>query len=410
MPKIPFFSRFFGNKQKESQHGVVVGFGYTVGKYIEPTFKRMIQYYLCDPNVKGAIDELAETSVGHGFHLTGKNEQALKIAKDWCEQIDLDNINQNIARELWATGNAFLEKVDPNNLVNVVHLPVSSITKIKADVYGNIQAYIQELGGHQKKLSPNRIIHFAWNRIDGSLIGRGLLEPLLRKGLGYTWKKADGTLQTDYRPSYQEIMEEIEDSMRKVLRRYVPRFVYKFSGFTDDEVNTHARKIKSLRPEDDVIIGVPNKERQDIKVDRLTTDPRSRLDPFIEFFHNARYTALETPTLKLFLEAGFTEASARTAVQVLDRKVAAFQRFLKRRIEREIIKPKVMQEMGWSRETEWRKAEIRLNWGQIEKPKIDLNALIQLARISAETGIQYITPEELRKVLRELGFPIEVSE
>lgn len=408
MPKIPFFS------MRERQTGIIVPLSSSLGygERISPSFKDMIDYYKTDPNVKGAIDELAETCVGHGFHLTCAEgfEDALEVAEEWCEEINLDGLNQVIARELWATGNCILEKVDPEPrpLVDIVHLPISSFKHIKIKQDGTIISYEQRIGGKSNTIPAKRVIHLAWNPIDGK-IGVGLLQPLLERGMGYTWKDASGTTHTEYRPSYREIMEEIEDSMRKVLRRYVPRFVYKFYGFTDDQVSSHASKIKSLRPEDDFIAGIPNKERQELKIDRLTTDPRSRLDPFIEFFHNARYTALETPTLKLFLEAGFTEASARTAVQVLDRKVAAFQRFLKREIERQILKPRVMQVMNWKRESQWKKANIRLNWGQIEQPKVDIEQLIRLADISARTGVQYITPEELRKILAKWGVPLEVA-
>lgn len=335
----------------------------------------MIDLYLTDPHVHAAIDEHAESCVGYGFELTGKDNVALEYAKDWCEINDQDGMNQVLTRELFATGNCILEMIDPPpELKKLRHLPIFSFTKIKANAQGNAISYTQKIDSLKATFENgtlNRLIHMQWNPIDNPLIGRGLLEPLLRDGIGYTWKDTSGTIHTENRPSYREIIEENEDSARLILQRYVPRHVYTFVGVSEDEVTAWAKKIRNLRPSDDIILGLTGKPKSEtFEVTRVETDPRSRLHPFFHYFNNAWMTALETPTLRLFLEAGFTEASARTAVQILDRKHEAFRRFFKRRIEQQILKPYVMQQMDWTDDKQWREAEIRLEWNK--PPPIEL--------------------------------------
>ncbi|MDH5267655.1 MAG: hypothetical protein OEW62_08280 [Candidatus Bathyarchaeota archaeon] len=44
------------------------------------------------------------------------------------------------------------------------------------------------------------------------------------------------------------------------------------------------------------------------------------------------------------------------------------------------------------------------------EPEIELDDIIRLAEISATSGIQYIRPDEVRKILVKLGFPLTEPE
>lgn len=417
--KIPFLPYYIGKQQvkKEVQQGIVTGFGVRYGsKIITPSFANMIDFYLSDPMCKGGIDELSETSVGHGGYFSAKNKDVLAYADDYAEEIDLDGLHQTWARELWATGNAITEKVDPDNIRNLVRLPISSFTHIKADKFGKITELKQKIDNDEKTWNSgelNRLIHFAWNPIDASLTGRGLLEPLLRQGLGYTWTGADNVEHDEKRPTFASIIEETEDSMRKVLIRYTPKFVYVFKGFGDDEINAATNKLKVLRPDDDVALNTTGQMgRQDITVTRLATDPRSRLDPFVEYFFNQKVMALETPSVKLFLEAGFTEASAQSAIQMVDRKVDAFRRFQKRKDERDVFKPLIIQNMKeLADKKKWKEAELRWNWNPIETPIVlaqDIVSAVQEAILSREEARKYFEKAgiELIAILAEKPAPV----
>ena len=106
----------------------------------------------------------------------------------------------------------------------------------------------------------------------------------------------------------------------------------------------------------------------------------------------------------LFLSAtthdSFTEASARAALEIAERKVMALQRFIKRTCEREIFTP-LIQQAG----LDPAKANCRINWGR-EKPEVQLKDLIRLAEISATSETSYVRPEEVRKNLIKAGFEL----
>ena len=109
---------------------------------------------------------------------------------------------------------------------------------------------------------------------------------------------------------------------------------------------------------------------------------------------------LSATTHDNFTTPGFTEASARAALEIAERKVMALQRFIKRTCEREIFTP-LIQQAG----LDPAKANCRLNWGT-EKPEVQLKDLIRLAEISATSETSYVRPEEVRKNLVKAGFEL----
>jgi len=79
----------------------------------------------------------------------------------------------------------------------------------------------------------------------------------------------------------------------------------------------------------------------------------------------------------------------------------ALQRFIKRIVEREIFAP-VIKQSG----LDPKKADCRLNWGMPETPEIELEDVVRLAEISATTRVQYVRPDEVRKILVKMGFEL----
>lgn len=392
----------------------VAGLTYKFGKTLKPTFEDITNYYFSDPTAKAAVDELGESTAGHGMEITGKNESAVRTATDFCETIELDELNLEWAKELWAVGNVLFQLLDPapQKIRAVTPIPISTIKRIYAEADGTITAFDQQIEGRTaKKLdtADGSYVFWRWNRFNRRMTGVGLLECLLRDGMGYYWEDSSGKTYFAARPSFQQSLERMEDSMRKAVEKYTPKYTYKFLGFKDTDMTAHKAAIESSRPEDDLLLSVPNKDHQDIVMQVLSTDPRNKLEPFIQHFVNARTLALQTPVLQLFIEAGFTEASARQAVAVLDRKIEAMQRFMRRNIEGTIIKPYVMQQERLTLD-EYKLADLNVNWKQIDKPKMSSGELIQILQLSATSGTQYITPEEARKILaKEFGLPLDLT-
>jgi hypothetical protein len=189
----------------------------------------------------------------------------------------------------------------------------------------------------------------------------------------------------------------IEKVMPEIFEKYAgPDELWVFAGASDEKLAEYQRLIKS-KPKAGARF-VYNKAEADVKT--VAVDPRARYEAYVEHVLNQVYLGGQTPLPKLFTTPGFTEASARAALEIAERKVMALQRFIKRTCEREIFYP-VIQQAGLNPV----EASCRLNWGT-EKPEAKLEDIIRLAEISASHGVEYIRPEEVRKNLIKSGFEL----
>jgi len=189
----------------------------------------------------------------------------------------------------------------------------------------------------------------------------------------------------------------IEKIMPEIFEKYAgPDELWIFAGASDEKLAEYQKLIKS-KPKAGARF-VYNKPEADVKT--VTVDPRARYEAYIEHILNQVYLGGQTPLPKLFTTPGFTEASARAALEIAERKVMALQRFIKRTCEREIFNPLIRQAGLDPAKANW-----RLNWGT-EKPEVKLEGLIRLAEISANHETSYVRPEEVRKNLIKAGFEL----
>lgn len=119
------------------------------------------------------------------------------------------------------------------------------------------------------------------------------------------------------------------------------------------------------------------------EVKPVTIDPRAQgFVYYIDHIVNQFYLGCETPLPRLFSTPGFTEASARAALDLHDMLIKPIQRYIKRQVEREIFNS-VLRQANFNP----LEAKIRLNWGSPETPELvpaDLIHATQLGLIRAE--------------------------
>ena len=147
----------------------------------------IMQYYRRDGRFKMAVDTKRDFSVGNGFYLTGDNEggpnttgsKILREIEDFCQAVNMDEINSNIARDMWATGNCFLS-LQPNITKDTVWdewslrlVPVETIQQIETDQDGKPSFYIQTLL-NRAKIEADKLSHFRMNRIGYGQFGEGM--------------------------------------------------------------------------------------------------------------------------------------------------------------------------------------------------------------------------------------------
>ncbi len=348
-------------------------------------FEECIEAYLKDPSCKAFVDFLADQVVGMGFYTTVNEvyphaEEAKRLVDGLCEQVNLDGLLQIGAREIIATGNSFWEKVEPSRLMDLRILPLTSISRIKRDVHGNIQGYVQSATYGGKTLTPERIIHFKWNPVNGESFGTGVLRPLLEK---LTISGGEN------RMSFLEMKARIERMLPEIFEKYAgPDELWVFEGVSDEQLTEYQRVIRS-KPK----AGARFVYNRPADIKTVQIDPRTQFQTYLEHIINQVYLGGQTPLPKLFTTPGFTEASANAAIEIAERKVLAIQRFIKRIVEKEVF-TLVVEQAG----LDPREAGCRLNWGTPERPKIVVSDLLK----AAELGL--VSAEEFRGMMKNLGW------
>ena len=132
----------------------------------------------------------------------------------------------------------------------------------------------------------------------------------------------------------------IEKIMPEIFEKYAgPDELWIFAGASDEKLAEYQKLIKT-KPKAGARF-VYNKAEADIKT--VSVDSRARYEAYIDHILNQIYLGGQTPLPKLFTTPGFTEASAKAALEIAERKVMALQRFIKRTCERQIFTPLIQQ-------------------------------------------------------------------
>ena len=237
-------------------------------------------------------------------------------------------------------------------------------------------------GNAGNELKPEAVIHWRLNGDVPSGFGVGLLQVLLHTL----------TIDTDKRPSYAWMKAKIEKILPSIFTKYAgPDVVVQLEGQKEDTIKKYESAIKN-RPEEGQWLFSGAKS---VGVFPVTIDPRARFEYYIDHMVNQFYLGCETPLPRLFSTPGFTEATARAALDLQDMLIKPVQRYIKRQVEKEIFAVIVAQN-GF----EAAKAKVRLNFGSPETPEMVPGDLIR----AAELGL--VREEEFRKNAVKFGWEL----
>ena len=363
----------------------------------------LMQLYYRDPTCKSSVDLLAASTVGMGFYTTVDEKypqatSAKACVDDFCETINLDKLLNEMAKPLIATGNDFWLRLSPDNLTEVLRMPIDAVFKINLDAVPGYRIPHKVTGYKLKPiyaatnaavdqdiLSPESVIHWQLNPTVASGFGVGLLQVLLH------------TLSVggDKRPAFAQMKAKMERLMPKVIEKYAgPDVVVGLPGAKPEAIKAFEKAIKN-RPEEGAWLFHAFK---DATVTPVTIDPRAiGFKNYIDHMINQCYLGVETPLPRLFSTPGFTEASANAALELQDMLIRPVQRYVKRKVEREIFSV-ILAQNGFDSV----KAGMRLNWGTPDQPELLLSDLIAAA--TAPTPL--IRPEEFRKNASKSGWEL----
>ena len=354
----------------------------------------VMKLYERDPACKASVDLLAASTVGMGFYTTvnknyEKAEDAKRVVDKFNEEANLDALLCDMARILIACGNDFWLKITPERLTELNRLPVDAVERIH-------QTYIKEKGlklpyqveGYKLRqsyggeiLRKEAVIHWRINCLDISGFGTGVLQVLLHSLV----------LQSDRRPAYAWMKAKIERIMPKIFEKYAGPDVLALLERADEKTIRNFEKAIKNRGEEGAWLFYTGKG--DIKP--ISLDPRARFEYYVDHIVNQFYLGCETPLPRLFSTPGFTEASAKAALDLQNMLVKPVQRYIKRQVEHEIFDV-VLAQAGFNPA----KAKVRLNWGSEKTPEIAISDMLK----AAELGL--IRKEEFRKNAAKFGWEL----
>ena len=354
----------------------------------------VIRLYERDPTCKASVDLLAASAVGAGFYTTvdenyEKAGEAKRIVDNFNENVNLDPLLCDMARGLIACGNDFWLKLTPERLTELHRLPVDAVERIqqsfvrektlkipyKVESYKLRQAY----GG--ENLAAEAILHWRINCLDFSGYGTGVLQVLLHS-LAF---------QSDKRPAFAWMKAKIERIMPKIFEKYAgPDVLALLERADEGTIQKFEQAIKN-RSEEGAWLFYSGKG--DIRP--VTLDPRARFEYYVDHLINQFYLGCETPLPRLFSTPGFTEASAKAALELQSMLIKPVQRYIKRQVERELFDV-VLAQAG----VDPTKAQARLHWGS---PKTQEASMADMLRA---TELGFIRPDEFRKNAVKLGWEL----
>ncbi len=354
--------------------------------------EEVMALYERDPTCKSSIDLLAASTVGMGFYTTCEQgqEKAKDIVDQFCEDVNLDRLLNDMAKPLIACGNDFWLEPDGKTLFR---LPIDLVQKIKLRYVDGTRIPF-ELEGYELKntyradygkgdLDHGDVIHWKLNGASPSGFGVGLLQVLI-----HTF-----TVCSDKRPAYAWMKAKIERVMPKIFEKYAGPDV--LASLPDAKESVIQRFESAIRNRSEEGAWLFYGGKTPAKLDPVTIDPRARFEFYVDHIVNQFYLGCETPLPRLFSTPGFTEASANAALDLQDMLIKPVQRYIKRQVEKEIFVP-VLIYADKSPED----AKVRLNWGTPETPELVPSDLIQAAQL------QLIRPEEFRKNAVKFGWEL----
>jgi len=377
-------------------------------------FNTMTSVYRADIVAGASVDFLWQQTAGAGFHTTmNKKEEENRVKVELVdnstievnakELIDIYNrgINafgklQYSARDLWATGNAFIY-IPQGDIFFPRYLPLESIEMIlrgeKRDWIptGNYKVGYKLLSKYGGKLiQPSHMKHLMWNVINDEAFGTGIIQRLcLKLPLG----------SGDSRIEPYKIAGRLQQAMIDQFELFSgPNELWNFPGIDSKTLKKFDAKVKAL----------PRKGKRltsNVKDARATpvVAERSRgFDKYVDYLDTIYVIGTQTPAARFFSAAGFSEASIREIRRILQPQIVGMQKFLKYSMEELFWKP-VLEGYGF----DINKAQVRLIWetAKVFEPEMMLRMLPFLVRMAENRSIKV---EEFRRILRDmLGLPLD---
>lgn len=356
--------------------------------YPDVNFQNACELLLGDPDIAAAIDFIVSVAAGRGFETSMNSNYTTKTSDDKtakevvdlkCKIFNFDSLVQEIAEDIVAYGNSFIWKGNSVKFERCIRILPYWVYRVDFSDSKIKTLHLLNPQDVPNKIDGNEVIWLHTSAIGKDRLGIGILQGLLTPYAG--------------RPPFAHIKAKVQKAMAEQIENFSAyNEVWVFEGLADKDVSTYNARIQQMKKGKRITTNKP------AQIIRSIPERMRGLDFYVETLWNSFFLGLKTPYPKLVVGGTFTEAAANSAIRVGDVRINLLRRYLKREIETQFFDVWVAEEGLDPVE-----AQVRLHWRLMRMP--DVNVL--LSSLTKLTELGTIKTSEMRKILRDMGLPIE---
>ena len=298
---------------------------------LQVTFERLISYHDRTPQIQMPVSMYSEMISGTDMEVTCQSESATELLQDWIRRTNFYEKFENMITTWLICGNALLEKLDENDIQDVMEVDMATIISKKRDEYGQLEYYEHRThNGQIAKLgdkSLGRFIEFNLAPFSRKAWSNSLFHSLaIPRTLGHRTM-----------PPVVELIWGVEDAMGGILlNNAYPITTITYNGANDEYLKKEARRWADYKPGD--------KRVQKVKpeIEFFETQTGSKYTDYLDWLKNTVQMGVQFPNE--ILTGDFTSrASSETTETIVQKKVRGYQRYLANKLKTELFDNILMQ-------------------------------------------------------------------
>jgi len=356
------------------------------------TFERLILYHDQTPQIQVAISAYSELITGTEMVINTEDEGAKELLDEWIRKNNFYEKFESLTTTLLICGNAILEKLDAENIEDVVEVDMSSIMDKSRDQFGELEYYRQrQQAGQIVKLGEGQLdkfIEFNLGRYSRQPWANSLFHSLA----------IPRTVGNRVTAPLVEVLWGMEDAMAGIIQNNAyPITTITYPGANDVYLEKEAERWRRYKPGD--------KRVQMIKpeIEFWETQAQSKYTDYITHIEKAIELGTQFP--HDIMTGDFTSrASSETTETIVMKKVRGFQRYLCTKLKRDLFEP-ILEQNGFNTED----VELEISFttqnivemepAQINKLYVDKVITLNEARewYKKNTGVDLTDDDEIKQ-------------
>lgn len=326
----------------------------TIGELPPIEFQTMQYYRDSTPQLDSVAEYLIDLIVGTNMNINADDEDAKTILEAFANDTQLFEKAKGVLDSSLVTGYGQLVRVRRGNqIVNVEEEDITNLKRVHRDDFGNVLYYVFEYGGtEEKKDDINDRIPIVLRKRGREHFGRSFFHSL-------AVSRTVGNRTT--RPLV-EALWSLDDVVVGTLENFAfPIEWHHFENANAEELEAEARKYRERKPGDVFFVTRTH------EIDRREPT-QAKFDSFFE--HTSKIMQMGTGfPLEILLGDFTSRASSETTDSLLMRRVKAYQKYITKVIQHEILERVLMFHPSgkWKTNEALKKANITIEF-EVQSP------------------------------------------